>query len=89
MRYARMKIYGRVQGVFFRDAARRRARKLGLGGYVRNCEDGSVEIIVSGPADAVEHFFTWGKKGPPLARVDRAERDEVELAEHLTDFSIR
>lgn len=89
MRYVRVRLYGRVQGVFFRESARRHARRLHLVGYVQNCDDGSIEITVSGPSDAVEEFAKWAEKGPPLAKVERWTKDEVEREEVFDDFVIR
>jgi acylphosphatase len=64
-------VEGRVQGVGYREACVQQARALGLAGYVRNRRDGSVEVMLQGPADAVARMLTWLHEGPPLARVDR------------------
>ena len=66
-----LRIKGRVQGVGFREACVQRARTLGLTGYARNRRDGSVEVMLQGPADAVARMQAWLHEGPPLARVDR------------------
>lgn len=73
----RAKIYGRVQGVFFRRSTRHVARKLGLVGFVRNEPDGTVMLEVEGESGMVEKLLTWAESGPPLARVDRIEKEEV------------
>ncbi|RME74896.1 MAG: acylphosphatase [Planctomycetota bacterium] len=70
-RHAR--VFGRVQGVFFRASSAREAERLGLAGWVRNLPDGSVELWYEGPPEAVEAFERWLQVGPPLARVDRLE----------------
>lgn len=67
------RVRGRVQGVGFRWWARRRARELGLRGLVCNRPDGSVEVEVLGPPDAVERFRALLTQGPPAARVDAVE----------------
>jgi acylphosphatase len=67
----RLLIHGRVQGVGFRWALMAEARKRGLDGWVRNRSDGSVESLVSGPAEAVDALTAWAHRGPPHARVDR------------------
>jgi acylphosphatase len=64
-------VEGRVQGVGFREACVQRAQALGLTGYVRNRRDGSVEVMLQGPADAVARMQAWLHEGPPLARVER------------------
>ena len=48
-RRVRLRIHGRVQGVFYRDSTRREAQRLGLRGWVRNRSDGSVETVAQGP----------------------------------------
>jgi acylphosphatase len=66
-----LRVEGRVQGVGMREACVQRAQALGLTGYVRNRRDGSVEVMLQGPADAVARMQAWLREGPPLARVDR------------------
>ena len=67
----RIVIHGRVQGVGFRWSLTEKAGELGLDGWVRNRSDGSVEALVSGPAEAVDALTAWAHRGPPHARVDR------------------
>jgi len=69
---------GRVQGVSFRAAAIKRARDLGVVGWVRNVEDGSVEAVAEGSEAAVREFVAWMRVGPPAARVEelRVTQDE-------------
>jgi len=73
-------VSGRVQGVWFRDSARREAERLGLAGRAVNQDDGTVLLEVEGPSPAVEAFFSWAAEGPPRARVDTVA---VEVAEPL------
>ena len=63
-------VRGRVQGVFFRASAGERARGLGIGGWVRNLPDGTVEAFAQGDRNALEEFLRWLEEGPPSARVD-------------------
>lgn len=67
-------IEGRVQGVFFRDSARRQALSVGVTGWVRNRPDGTVEAVVEGPEDRVGQFVAWCRRGPSAARVDRVQQ---------------
>lgn len=77
---AKFIITGRVQGVFFRASTRAQARNLDVAGYARNLPDGSVEVLASGDAGALETLEQWLRHGPPQARVDRVARTEVEAA---------
>lgn len=65
----RYRVCGRVQGVAFRFATQRRARELAVDGWVRNCEDGSVEILACGTAAALASLEAWLWRGPSLAQV--------------------
>jgi acylphosphatase len=74
----RIVVSGRVQGVWYRDSARREAARLGLAGRATNLPDGSVALEAEGPAEAVAAFLAWAAEGPPRARVDGI------AVEHLT-----
>jgi len=71
-----LRLYGRVQGVWYRESMRREAEALGVAGWVRNRRDGSVDAMVQGPEDAVQALIAWAKIGPPGARVERCEVSE-------------
>jgi acylphosphatase len=73
MRCVRVRISGRVQGVFFRASCARRADELGLSGWVRNRPDGDLEAVFEGADEAVENIVAWCREGPPHARVDRVQ----------------
>jgi acylphosphatase len=64
---------GRVQGVYYRSTAQRRARELGIGGYARNLPDGRVEVLACGEAAAVEAFVKWLWIGSSAAKVSAVE----------------
>lgn len=83
-------IKGHVQGVGFRDWTYRTAKKIGmLKGWVRNLDNGDVEILVQGDAKKVEELVSWCHKGPANARVDVVNADEVQVEPALTSFGIR
>jgi acylphosphatase len=62
-------VEGEVQGVGFRYSAQRRARALGLDGWVRNMADGSVEVWAEGAKESLDDFLEWLSRGPPSAEV--------------------
>lgn len=70
----RFQVFGMVQGVGFRWFVARQARSLGLTGYARNLPDGSVEVMVDGPEDAMPALERLLRTGPANAQVDRVER---------------
>lgn len=84
----RVRVFGRVQGVWFRGATQRRARALGVAGWVRNCADGSVEAVFEGSPARVAAAVAFCREGPPGARVDRVETSD-ERPEGLVRFDIR
>lgn len=84
----RLRIHGRVQGVWYRGSATAEASRLGLSGWVRNRGDGTVEAIAIGPLAAVDAFIAWAHHGPSNARVSRVEVFEAEI-EPLTGFEQR
>ncbi len=85
----RGKVYGKVQGVYFRATAQEEARRLGLTGWIHNVEDGSVEFEVQGPEEAVKQFLEWAQEGPPAARVDNWKVEEIPIVEGEREFIIR
>ena len=84
----RVRIYGRVQGVFFRQWTLERARALGLSGWVRNARDGSVEAHLAGEEGAVAEMIEQMRRGPPRADVEGLTADDVE-PEAGEGFSVR
>ena len=73
-----VRIRGRVQGVWFRAWTVEQATARGLRGWVRNCQDGSVEALFAGPADRVGEMVGLCWKGPPAARVEAVDRVTAE-----------
>jgi acylphosphatase len=70
MQHHKVIVTGKVQGVYFRDTARREANKLGLSGFARNEPDGSVYIEVEGPTDQLQQFLAWCHEGSRQAEVE-------------------
>jgi len=71
---ARVRIFGRVQGVWYRGWTVDEATRRGLTGWVRNRRDGSVEAMLVGASEHVEAMIAACESGPPAARVDHIER---------------
>jgi len=84
----KVRLYGRVQGVFFRQWAVNQARALGVSGWVRNCPDGSVEAHISGEEPAVGQMIEAMHEGPSQAHVEGLTIDNIE-PEDLSGFSVR
>ena len=62
-------IKGKVQGVFYRASAKRAAEEKQITGWVKNTDEGGVEIIASGSEVSLDQFIHWCKQGPPRAKV--------------------
>ncbi len=67
----KINISGRVQGVYFRAYTQKMARKLSITGTVKNCSDGSVEVIAFGEDVALQKFIQCCHKGPLFAKVTK------------------
>lgn len=76
MKHFSITIRGRVQGVFFRTSAKEKARQLGVRGFVRNEDDGSVYMEAEGEKDALMQFISWCRKGPTRAIVSEVHVEE-------------
>lgn len=85
----RLKIEGRVQGVYFRASTVMHAQRLGVTGWVRNCSDGSVEAVAEGRRESIEKLIEWCRHGPQGARVTRVQVDWEDPQEEFTEFGIR
>jgi len=83
-------VHGMVQGVGFRYSTQREALRLGLTGYTRNLDDGSVEVLACGEAERVETLIAWLKAGGPRsARVDKVLTQPHQPDREYADFGIR
>jgi len=73
----RVIVKGKVQGVGFRFSTVRRAHELGVRGWVRNLDDGTVEALLQGAPDQIDELLSWMRYGPPAARVDNVEVERL------------
>ncbi len=89
MKRLHLYVSGLVQGVFFRARTCDQARALGLSGWVRNREDGRVEIMAEGDDATLAQFLTGCHRGPTLARVTAVDVHEEPASGEFPDFAIR
>lgn len=89
MKRVRATVRGRVQGVGFRAGAASEARRLRLGGWVRNLFDGTVETVAEGPDEAVDAYLAWLRKGPSLARVTNVDAEWLPREGEAGRFEVR
>ena len=88
MKCVHLIVSGRVQGVFFRDNTRRKARELGLTGYAKNLESGDVEVVAEGNEDKLNELIDFINKGPGVASVTGIQIRHKE-PENFKNFEIR
>ena len=81
-------VKGKVQGVFFRKNTKRIAEELNITGWVKNTDDGNVEILAQAEADVLEKFINWCRQGPPNASVEGVEVQDAEADAAIKIFSI-
>ncbi|MGH7832425.1 MAG: acylphosphatase [Candidatus Binatia bacterium] len=84
-----LRIHGRVQGVAFRAYAIDEAVRLRVKGWVRNCPDGSVELIAEGNRKDVDELVSWCRHGAPSARVDHIDVESEDFKAEFRDFRVR
>lgn len=85
LKHLNLKIYGQVQGVFFRVSAKEEAEKLGIKGFAKNVEDGTVYIEAEGEKEKLDEFIRWCHNGPEAANVEKVEVQE-ESVKNFTSF---
>lgn len=82
-------VYGRVQGIFFRYNTNKVANKLGLKGFVRNLDDGGVEVIAEGNKNNLKELIEFCKKGPLGARVKDIKINFEKAKNEFSGFEVR
>jgi len=86
MKALNITVRGKVQGVFFRAEAKEEASRLGLCGYAKNINDGSVMIHVEGDEIFLDHFLKWVESGPKNAHVKQVECKEAGVKNYKSFF---
>lgn len=80
-------VKGVVQGVGYRHATVRRAHMLGVTGWVQNMQDGTVEAMVQGTPDQVDHMLEWLRRGPPAAAVHELITERIYADKRYAHFA--
>ena len=83
------KVYGDVQGVFFRAHTEEEALRLGLSGWIMNSREGGVEVEAEGEREALDELLAWLQHGPPAAVVKKVEHEWKDFAGEFSGFGIR
>jgi len=89
MKLTQMLVKGKVQGVFFRANTQKKAKLLGLKGYVRNLESGDVQVIVSGVDEKIDMLLDWINRSPEGSEVNDIELKTFDVDKVFKTFSIR
>ena len=84
-----LKIYGRVQGVSFRDGSRRKAKELHLSGFAQNEPDETVRIVAEGEEKNLQELIKWCKDGPDHAKVEKVDVEWTSPTGEFNDFEIK
>ena len=81
-------IFGRVQGVFFRDSTKKEALKLGLNGSAVNLPDGTVKVCLNGESEDIDLLERWLQIGPELAQVESVIEVDIDQQLELNGFKV-
>jgi acylphosphatase len=88
MQAIKVLVEGKVQGVYFRVSAAKKAASLGLAGWVRNLDNGNVELLIQGPSSELEQLLVWCEKGPVLAKVANVYHEKAEFDDKIISFTV-
>ncbi|MDX5482108.1 MAG: acylphosphatase [Hymenobacteraceae bacterium] len=84
-----IRVHGKVQGVFFRASTQEKAEELGLSGFVKNEDDGTVYLEAEGDSEALQKLEQWAHEGPRHAKVQKVEVEEKEGLRGFEGFEQR
>lgn len=82
-------VFGKVQGVFYRESTRQMAQLLSITGWVKNNADGTVELIACGTQENIDKLVTWLHQGPPAARVTEVVTRAMPAENHAQFLILR
>lgn len=88
MKQLHLFIVGSVQGVGFRQYIKRKARQMGLTGWIRNRADGSVEAVAQGVGEDLQALIRFAKRGVPLSEVQSVTVEWEEQKEQFNSFDV-
>ncbi|MFT6154991.1 MAG: acylphosphatase [Bermanella sp.] len=88
MQAVKVLVKGKVQGVYFRVSAAKKAASLGLAGWVRNLDDGNVELLIQGSSSELEELLAWCEKGPVLAKVAKVYHEKADFDDKIVGFTV-
>lgn len=88
-RHIDIKIFGQVQGVFFRHSAKKKAEEFGIAGLAFNQPDGTVYLEVEGKEVDLEKFLKWCRQGPETAKVEKVESNFSDDLRNYKNFEIK
>ena len=86
---AHLFVSGKVQGVFFRETARKKATKEGVTGWAKNLRDGRVEALFEGKESRVKKMVDWARSGPIWVKVDSLDVIWEDYKNEFKEFEIR
>ncbi|GAB3202778.1 acylphosphatase [Pontibacter aydingkolensis] len=88
-KHVAIRVYGKVQGVFFRASTQEKAQALGLTGFVQNEDDGTVYLEAEGDAEALRKLEQWVHEGPKNAKVSRVDIKNIKELKGFDGFEQR
>lgn len=80
-------VTGKVQGVWYRSNTKKKAKQLGLTGWVKNCQNGQVELVACGPEESITELCDWLWVGPNGANVNNVQIETIE-PQHFSNFTV-
>ena len=83
------RVYGRVQGVYFRESTRSLAQSLNITGWIKNNQDGSVSVVAEGSRPQLEALLDYLREGPTTANVERVAPNWAVVTGEFNSFQTR
>jgi acylphosphatase len=84
----KLRVFGIVQGVFYRTSAIKEAKQFNVVGWIKNRADSTVECVAEGSKENLEKFINWCRDGPEHAKVERIDVEWLDFKNEFTEFKI-